>query len=368
MEKVANFKFIVYQTMNIVNGKIYIGVHKTINPDIFDGYIGNGIIVTCPSSYNKPKTALQYAVNKYGTKNFKRSTLKIFNTPEEAYELESQLVTQEFINRPDTYNMKIGGTGGCSYYVKVYQFEESGKLIKEWPSISDAANFMRVTDSSIRRAFETKGSCKGYFWSLNDKIKPEEHIMYKGQYCYQYDKNGKLVDAFESIHKAANITGIHKSVIQRAVKAGYKVKDYYFDIKLHENYQGQKKISLKKKSIFIYNLQGEYLTELKNADEICKYFNIKSTWPITSSIRCKRPYKDWQISLEKVDKLLPIFSKRNISKPILQYDNKGVFIREFKSTTEAVNLYGTGVQKVLKGQQKETKGYIFKYKEVNDIV
>jgi hypothetical protein len=37
-----NFKYIVYQTINLVNNKIYIGVHRT-NPDIFDGYIGNGV-------------------------------------------------------------------------------------------------------------------------------------------------------------------------------------------------------------------------------------------------------------------------------------------------------------------------------------
>ena len=35
-------KYIVYQTTNLINNKIYIGVHKTVNPDIFDGYIGNG--------------------------------------------------------------------------------------------------------------------------------------------------------------------------------------------------------------------------------------------------------------------------------------------------------------------------------------
>ena len=29
-------KYIVYQTINIKNNKIYIGVHKTENPDVFD--------------------------------------------------------------------------------------------------------------------------------------------------------------------------------------------------------------------------------------------------------------------------------------------------------------------------------------------
>jgi hypothetical protein len=368
MEKVANFKFIVYETVNIINGKIYVGVHKTTNPDIFDGYIGCGVVVTRPSSYNKPKTAMQYAVNKYGTKNFKRTTLRVFDTPQEAYELESQIVTYEFINRSDTYNMKLGGSGGCLNYVKVYQFDESGKLLKEWPSIIDAADFLNVSDTAIRRAFENKGSCCGYFWSLTDDIKPEEYTMYKGQYCYQYNEDGKLIDSFESIQKAAKETGIPKDAIQRAIKAGYKTKGYYFDLKLHESYQGQKKVSLKKKTLYVYNLQGEFLAELKNSEEICKYFDIKTTWPITSSMRCKRPYKDYQLSLEKLDKMPPVFSKKNTNKPIMQYDLTGNFIKEFSSITEAVKEFGATVQRVLKGQQKQTKGYVFRYKEVNDIV
>ena len=35
-------KYIVYITINLCNGKFYIGVHRT-NPEVFDGYIGNGI-------------------------------------------------------------------------------------------------------------------------------------------------------------------------------------------------------------------------------------------------------------------------------------------------------------------------------------
>ena len=48
-------KYIVYCTTCIENGKIYIGVHKTEDPDVFDGYIGNGIKVGY--FIKNPKTA-----------------------------------------------------------------------------------------------------------------------------------------------------------------------------------------------------------------------------------------------------------------------------------------------------------------------
>ncbi len=63
-------KYIVYCTTCTINGKIYIGVHKTENPDIFDGYIGNGIEIGW--NIKNPKTAFQNAVKKYGYSKFKK--------------------------------------------------------------------------------------------------------------------------------------------------------------------------------------------------------------------------------------------------------------------------------------------------------
>ena len=55
-------KYIVYQTTNLSNNKIYIGQHKTKDPNIFDQYLGCGIKVNMPSSYENPCSPLQYAV------------------------------------------------------------------------------------------------------------------------------------------------------------------------------------------------------------------------------------------------------------------------------------------------------------------
>lgn len=51
-------KYIVYQTINKINGKIYVGVHGTENPNVFDQYLGNGSYANKPSSYNKAKCHL----------------------------------------------------------------------------------------------------------------------------------------------------------------------------------------------------------------------------------------------------------------------------------------------------------------------
>jgi hypothetical protein len=86
---------IVYLTTNLVNGKIYVGVHHNST----DSYIGSGKI-------------LAKAIKKYGKQNFKRQILHSCLEASHAYELEAQIVDQWFVDRKDTYNMCIGGSGG----------------------------------------------------------------------------------------------------------------------------------------------------------------------------------------------------------------------------------------------------------------
>jgi hypothetical protein len=39
----------------------------------------------------------------------------------------------------------------------------------------------------------------------------------------------------------------------------------------------------------------------------------------------------------------------------------GTLLKEFNSITEACKEFGTGVQKVIKGQQQQCKGFIFRF-------
>jgi group I intron endonuclease len=90
--------WILYQTTNVCNSRIYVGVHKLANTSRSKNYLGSG-------------DALQLAVKKYGKDKFTRTTLAEFSCAEDAYEAEANMVTEEFISRPDTYNICLGGLG-----------------------------------------------------------------------------------------------------------------------------------------------------------------------------------------------------------------------------------------------------------------
>lgn len=115
-------KYIVYLTTNIINGKIYVGVHRTENPDIFDGYLGDGVMTNMPKTYKCCKTAFHCAVTKYGPSNFKRKTLRVFDTMQDALDLEAWIVTRDFIARTDVYNIALGGGIPPRLNKHIYQY------------------------------------------------------------------------------------------------------------------------------------------------------------------------------------------------------------------------------------------------------
>lgn len=92
--------YLIYQTTNLVNGKIYIGKHETY--DVEDEYFGSG-------------NYLRNAINKHGIENFEFKILIDLKNREEMNLLEKLVVTEEFCARSDTYNIKVGGDGGWDY-------------------------------------------------------------------------------------------------------------------------------------------------------------------------------------------------------------------------------------------------------------
>lgn len=100
VSKPAPIFFLIYQTTNSVNGKIYIGKHKTANID--DGYLGSG-------------TLLKRAIEKYGKECFSRKILFIFDNETDMNAKEREIVNYDFCSRDDVYNICEGGMGGWSY-------------------------------------------------------------------------------------------------------------------------------------------------------------------------------------------------------------------------------------------------------------
>ena len=242
-------KYIVYKTTNLINGKIYIGVHRT-NPDIFDGYIGCG--VTNKDRKKKTTRGFPKAVQKYGYKNFKRETLFEFPDTEygkeQAYKKEKEIVNINFIKRKDTYNLITGGTKGKSSTTtrKIAQYTIDGKFIRIWESIREAEENLNLT--SLRSCLCGNAKyCGGFQWRYyNGYLEDVPSIQIKEKSVFQFDLSGNLIKSWKSITIASQQFNNPKSakVAICAVCKNKKIQAYgyywsyknKFEMHINKNY------------------------------------------------------------------------------------------------------------------------------------
>lgn len=303
-------KYVVYITINLCNGKFYIGVHRT-NPDIFDGYIGCGIY---RSGQARKDYALHKAVKKYGYENFKRTIIQIFPDTEEgkkeAFALEKILVNETLLRSKSTYNTALGGRESSTEYLfkTVYMFDLNGNYLRSFKNSREAAMFINPENqdnirSSIKNnCLGTTQSSYGYFWSY----KKEFTYSVETREIAQYTINGKFLRTFKSITQAEvelSLNSIKQAIRTKGSAGGYQWRYYEGD-----------------------------------TSDIPTLINVKT---------------------------------KNLQLPILMYDKSGKFIKEFDCVKSCINEYvdlkASQINRVLSKVIKSHKGYTFKYKD-EDIV
>ena len=152
-------KCVVYETVNKVNDKKYIGVTSLDNFN--KGYIGCGVTSdnSAKSMYRSGPTLFRRAVIKYGYESFESKILHTVDTFEEAYDKEKELVNQAWVDRRDTYNMITGGVNPVTYgsKTKLLVYDNLGEL-KGWTTSTD---YVRITGGEYSAKVINNKSLKG---------------------------------------------------------------------------------------------------------------------------------------------------------------------------------------------------------------
>lgn len=305
-------RFIFYVTVNLCNGKLYFGVHRT-NPNTFDGYVGEGIYNQSCARLNVP---FHKAIKKYGYENFKRTTIKIFPDTEEgekaAFKLESIIVNETLLRSKQVYNVALGGKGSPrDYEMKtIYMYDLKGNYLRSFKGAREAAEYLNQSDiysciKAIRNnCIGTTQSSFGYYFSYKKSFDYQKPKTYTE--VAQYTLNGKFLRSWNSISEAErelNICTIQQACTKHCAAGGFQWRYYFGD---------------------------------------------------TSDVK----------------KLISVKTKNNII-PIKMYDKSGKFIKDFESVNECIKEYpelsSSQINRVLTNVIKSHKGFVFKYKD-EDIV
>jgi len=171
--------YTIYQTTNLINNKIYIGLHTTDN--INDGYLGSGIF-------------LKKAIKKYGYTNFKKEILYVFDNKKDMITKEKEIVNEDFILRKDTYNMAKGGYGLSTLSSEKRKIAiEKMKITKQSQDLKSISDKRLVTmlndDPDIFKKIAIKSAQKQKENYLNGYINPKQRL----DDVLIYNQNNELV-------------------------------------------------------------------------------------------------------------------------------------------------------------------------------
>ena len=323
-----NLKSILYMTVNTINNNIYIGVHITETPYEFDNYWGDGITGTSSYHFKHPKCPFQRACKKYGLDAFKRYTLMVFDTYDEALAMEKIIVNEEFVARPDTYNVALGGGSGLvpSVEKEVHKYNLDGEFIQSYRSYSDAARKNNVKYPSIIHAVLNKGICAGFYWSeiktmkldLTDAKKSSKKLV------YVYDASGNYLYSEESISAYAKRYEVGASSVRRAINGKTKSAGNYVSFEKFDKFEIVTKKIQRNRKIYQYTKDGEFVQEHLNSTRVAMY--LKEPVPrLNNYINSQQSYKNYLWSYEKYDKF-PITVKPH-SRKVAQYDLEGNLVK-----------------------------------------
>ena len=171
--------YLIYQITNTVNNKIYIGKHITENVD--DDYFGSGL------------------------DKFVKTILFKCQNKEEMDLLERCVVTQEFCDRDDTYNINVGGDGGWSYVncSSSYQLGSNARSLSASKAGKECQRTLKRYGTSTTKRHLEKLSLEEqekYKANMSCKLKAW-HKKHKGIYANEHNPMYGHVYSEETLQK-----------------------------------------------------------------------------------------------------------------------------------------------------------------------
>lgn len=343
-------KYIVYITINLkdkLNGqnRVYVGIHKIENPEMFDDYLGDGVRTKQANTFMFPKSPFQCAVKKFGANSFIRIALYSCNDITEAINKRKELFNEDFIRQDFVYNVLDDFNDN-----KIYQYNKNGKLIKIWDSIEEVVDFFSYPAYKFNLAIKGKYLFLEYFWAEH-KINIDDYdVDFKPHFSFFYTKGGKLLYA-QDYYEKKDIDYINNQVLVDG--------KFYRSNKTMDKFIIKPRRQYLHKTFYVYNNDGTFIGKYVGK-ELMKVIDLHS-WAKISKIFSQNNnwYKNFYITLQEVDSV-PVKENKNYF-DVYKADGKFVErINSIKELKDRYNIPNARIKDIQRGV-RYFGDYIFKY-------
>lgn len=257
----------VYLTINLINGKKYIGKNSTCN----NNYLGS----------NKE---LQKDIQKYGFDNFRKIILECADSEQKLIQLELYYIDIfNAIENKTFYNKHRVSTGGNNF-IKMSQKQQKQYLEHFHQNVLRGEQHPFY---GTHRSQEVKDkiSIKN---KTNWENKSEED---KKQFCQKMSELSKGEKNGNYGHYWSEEKKKQLSEKLKGTRTG----------KNNPNYGNKDDNAKTGRRVYIYNENGQFVREFRTLKSAAKFFNYKSATPICKAIIDKRLLKGYYVSFDKME-------------------------------------------------------------------
>lgn len=265
----------IYKIVNKSNGKIYIGKTTYTIACRWNQHVSAATSDKEKDEYNY---LLHRAIRKYGINNF------IIEVVEEV-EDESKLSLREIYwityynscvleENSNGYNMTYGGEGASKINKqKIYQL---------W---KDGLGSLEITKQTGHHQISIKNILK----TFDEYSKEIDFARNTGNTVFQYNENGKLIGSYPSISYAARQVGVDPSTINKCCHGQKQsAAGYFWSLSAEQKFEPKKLRTWQAYKIGQYSLENELLHEYNSLSEAIRAIGKKQPKYIKECCEGKR--------------------------------------------------------------------------------